>query len=132
VGIEKIAEIDEIAKIVKGSAKLNRAELKEMERIRKELGTSFCHRCDYCQPCTAEITISTVMTAKSSFKRTPKARFFGGMGKGVEKAANCTECGKCEERCPYHLPIRQMLSEQLAWYQQEKKKYEEECQTASS
>lgn len=128
VGIEKTAEIDEIAKIIKGSAKMTAAELEEMEHIRKELGTSFCHRCDYCQPCTAKIAISTVMTAKSNFKRSSKSRFFGGMGKSVETAVNCTDCGKCEERCPYHLPIRKMLQEQLAWYKQEQKKYEAECQ----
>jgi hypothetical protein len=30
----------------------------------------------------------------------------------------------------YHLSLRQMISEQLEWYQQEKKKYQEECLTA--
>ncbi|GAH72132.1 unnamed protein product, partial [marine sediment metagenome] len=23
----------------------------------------------------------------------------------------CTECGECEEKCPYHLPIHKMLKE---------------------
>jgi uncharacterized protein len=101
-----------------------------MERIRQELGSSYCHRCDYCLPCTAQIPISGVMIAKSAFKRMPKGHFFAGAGLAVEKAVNCTECGECEARCPYHLPIRKMMSEQLAWYQLEKKKYQEECRTA--
>jgi len=25
------------------------------------------------------------------------------------KVDECIECGKCEERCPYELPIRDML-----------------------
>mgnify|MGYP002237720735 FL=1 len=25
------------------------------------------------------------------------------------KASACIKCGKCETRCPYHLPIRKML-----------------------
>jgi predicted aldo/keto reductase-like oxidoreductase len=42
----------------------------------------------------------------------------------VEKAASCTQCGECEERCPYHLPIRDMLAEYVNLYQREKSKYQ--------
>jgi predicted aldo/keto reductase-like oxidoreductase len=26
-------------------------------------------------------------------------------------ASACSDCGECEERCPYELPIREMLEE---------------------
>ena len=29
-------------------------------------------------------------------------------------AGDCVECGACEERCPYHLPIREMLKKVAA------------------
>jgi predicted aldo/keto reductase-like oxidoreductase len=32
-----------------------------------------------------------------------------------EKAANCTECGECKERCPYELLIPEMIKENLDW-----------------
>ena len=54
-------------------------------------------------------------------------RFFSGMvSSAMEKAANCTECGDCEERCPYHLPIREMIAEQVKWYQEKERKYQEQ------
>jgi len=98
-----------------------------MQRLRDELGTRFCRRCDYCQPCTEEIRISTVMTSRSFFKRMPPERFFSGMvDNAMEKAANCSDCGDCEDRCPYNLPIREMIAEQVKWYQEEKRKYQEQ------
>ena len=37
-------------------------EVAAMEKIRKELGSNFCRRCNYCQPCTAGINISGIFT----------------------------------------------------------------------
>ena len=126
VGIEKIPEIEEIVQMLEGPRQMTEAEKQEMQRLRKELGTRFCHRCDYCQPCTEGIPISIVMTSSSFAKRAPIEKFFSGtFAETMEKAANCTECGDCEERCPYHLPIREMIAEQVKWYQEEKRKYQE-------
>jgi predicted aldo/keto reductase-like oxidoreductase len=125
-GIEKIPEIEEIVGILEKPREMTAAELREMQRLRQELGTRFCHRCDYCQPCASEIPISTVLTSRSFAKRLPPERFFSGwIVAAIERAADCTECGDCETRCPYHLPIREMLAEQVKWYQAEKKCYDE-------
>jgi len=125
-GIEKVEEIEEIVGIYGRSPKLTKAEEKEMQRLKQELGPSFCHRCDYCRPCTVDIPISSVMIAPSFFKRQPPERFFAGnSAEAVLKAADCTECGKCEERCPYHLHIIDTLKERVIWFNEEKAKYEE-------
>lgn len=126
VGIEKTEEIEEIVRLLEGPREMTGAEQAEMQRLIDELGTRFCRRCDYCQPCTAGIPISLIMTSRSFFKRMPPERFFGGMvDNAMEKAAECVDCGECEERCPYKLPIREMLSEHMEWFREEKKKYEE-------
>lgn len=123
-GIEKIHEINEIAGLVNSSLALTSAEQKQMDEIRKELGSRFCHRCEYCQPCTAGIPISTIITVKMMYKRQRPERLFNDQrDKIMAKATECTDCGECESRCPYHLPIREMLSESLNSYQAEKKKY---------
>jgi len=123
-GIEKVEEIEEIVQVLAGSWEMTGAEQRDMERLREELGTRFCRRCEYCQPCPEEIRISTVMNIRSFAKRMPPERIFtGGLAEVMERAASCTECGECEEKCPYHLPIREMVAEQVKWYQEEKQKY---------
>ncbi len=129
-GIQKIQEIEEIVRVLKMPQKMTKAEKQEMQELRKELGTEFCHRCDYCQPCTVEIHISPVLNSPGFAKHMPAEQFFSGrFAETMEKAADCIECGDCEERCPYHLPIREIIAERVRWYQEEKRKYQE--QTAS-
>jgi uncharacterized protein len=129
-GIEKPTEIEQIVEILESSSKTTQADLKEMEDFRKLLGTKFCHRCDYCQPCTAGIPISGVMTVKSSYKRLPPHRFNSPMvTNAMQKAVNCTKCGECEKRCPYHLPIREMIEDHLGWYKDIMKQSEKQSIT---
>jgi predicted aldo/keto reductase-like oxidoreductase len=124
-GIEKPWEIEEIAGIIEGSWDMTEEEIREMQRLRDELGTRFCRRCNYCQPCTEGIPISTVMIMGSFAKRFPPEKFFtGDLAEVMDKATECSECGECEARCPYDLPIREMLSENVKWYQEEKRKYQ--------
>ncbi len=117
-GIETAAEIVEIVEIVNGPWELTPQERREIEHIREEVGTRFCRRCEYCQPCPQEIRISVIMNLRSFWRLFPTERFFTGwVAEAVEGARNCTECGECEEKCPYHLPIREMLVENIEFYE---------------
>ena len=130
VGIEKVHEIEEIVEIIEKPFAMTENEEREMARLRQELGQTFCHRCDYCQPCTVQIPISMVLTSASFAKRIPTERFFGDMvGKAMEAATKCTECGECETRCPYQLPIRKLIQDQVEWYESLKKEYDARTQT---
>ncbi len=123
-GIERPQEIEEIVEILEKSPRMTSAEKAEMARMKQELGHRFCHRCDYCQPCTMNIPISTVLTSASFAKRLPEDRFFSDMvAKAMEAAAQCADCGDCEQRCPYQLPIREMLNEQVEWFEAKRKEY---------
>lgn len=128
-GMQELREIDGVVQILEGSHTLTKADKKEMERMRKELGTKFCRCCLYCQPCPEEIRIPSVMIAPTLLRRLPlKEDFFSeNRAEVMEKAANnCTQCGECEEKCPYHLPIREMIEENVTWYRAERKKYLEQ------
>ncbi len=117
-GIERIEEIEEIVGIVQGPWELTSQEQREIERIRAQVGTRFCRRCGYCQPCPQGVSIVTIMVLPSFRKRLPAEWFFTGwIARAAESAENCIECGECEEKCPYHLPIREMIVENMELYE---------------
>ena len=126
-GIEKVEEIEEIAGIVSGDWKMTLEELREMERLRQEMSSRYCRRCEYCQPCPEGVRISTLMNLRSFWKRFPAGRFFGSGAGFVEAAASaekCVQCGKCEAKCPYNLPIREMLVENADFFKKAKAEWE--------
>ena len=109
-GMAEPAELAQNLAAVCDTTPLTRQELAAVEQIRKDLGTHFCRRCNYCAPCTAGISISGVFLMEGYYSRYglqdwAKARY-DAMAK---KASDCVDCGVCETRCPYQLPIRQML-----------------------
>lgn len=124
-GIEKVGEIEEIVRIYSGSTRMTAAERKKMEQMRDELGTRFCRRCDYCQPCSQGIPISMVMTFPTFVKRLPPDLYLKGfIPDAMAKAAGCTQCGECEARCPFRLPIREMIVESCNLFEATKAKYQ--------
>lgn len=89
---------------------LTDTEQKEIADIREELGENFCRRCNYCAPCTVGISIPNVFLFEGYLKRYNLAGWAHERYATLKvKAGACIDCGACEPRCPYHLPIRQML-----------------------
>ncbi len=118
-GIERAEEIEEIARLSEGSAVLTAADRDEIERLRIELGNRFCRRCGYCEPCPEGISVQLLMILDSVIKRMPPHHVFADLAPVVDAADSCVECGECEEKCPYHLPIREMMKEHVTLFQTE-------------
>ena len=94
---------------------LSDKEKEAMEAVRASLGTHFCRRCNYCAPCTAGISIYSVFLMDGYLTRYGLADWARMRYAGMEKtASDCVDCGVCETRCPYNLPIRQMMKEVAA------------------
>ncbi len=92
------------------TAPLTAEELAACQKVRDALGTQFCRRCNYCAPCTVGIQIPSAFLfdgyiARYGLEQWARERY----ATLPVKASACVECGACETRCPYNLPIRQML-----------------------
>ena len=110
-GMADPKELEQNLEAVNDDSVLSDAELAQIDTIRKELGTQFCRRCNYCAPCTAGISISSVFLFDGYFSRYGLADWAKERYCSMPKtASDCIGCGVCETRCPYELPIRQMLA----------------------
>lgn len=113
VAIPGMADTAEIFNNVAASSNLSpltAEELEKIAKIRESLGTNFCRRCNYCAPCTAGINISAVFLFEGYYSRYDLKDWAKARYSLLEKtASDCIACGVCEERCPYNLPIRNML-----------------------
>ncbi len=114
-GMYAPGEVAQNAAAVADAAPLSQEEQDRMEQIRKELGTSFCRRCNYCAPCTVGISIPNAFLFHGYLSRYGLADWARSRYEAMPaKAGDCVECGACEERCPYQLPIREMLKKTAA------------------
>lgn len=115
-GIENKALFDENWEIFLGDHALDNSDKKIIEDIRATYDRNFCRRCDYCQPCTEGIPIQGVLGIRSQVKRLGSGILTRPPRAGaLEKARNCSECRECITRCPYDLPIPELIKENLQW-----------------
>ena len=86
-------------------------EQQAIQAVRRELGQNFCRRCNYCAPCTAGIDIPSVFLFQGYLRRYGLADWARARYATLKATAgDCVQCGACETRCPYQLPIRQMMA----------------------
>lgn len=100
--------------------KLTEEDQARIKQVRQEFNRQFCRRCDYCQPCSQNINIQMAMGLRAVIKRFPHEEV-GWIKDVIEKARNCTECGECLPRCPYQLPIPELIKKNLEWFDSLKK-----------
>ncbi|MCR5655453.1 MAG: aldo/keto reductase [Lachnospiraceae bacterium] len=90
------------------------ASVKEAIREVVKVG---CTGCRYCMPCPFGVDIPAIFSSYNNMFTDGKmeARFEFARMMGVRKdpafADLCKKCGKCEQHCPQHIPIREKLVE---------------------
>ena len=109
-GMGDIKEVEENAVVAANTARLTKEELTKIEMIISQLGNQFCRRCGYCTPCPEGIDIPTIFLLSGYKERYNLAKWSEERYKSQPaRAIHCTECGSCETKCPYNLPIKEML-----------------------
>ena len=109
-GMAEEKELQQNMDAVSNTAPLTGEEKAAILEVRSALGTNFCRRCNYCQPCPQGINISGCFLFEGYLSRY-------GLGEWAKEryatmavpASSCIGCGSCESRCPYNLPIRDMM-----------------------
>ena len=109
-GMAEIRELEENQKACENQEPLTKEEEEKIQAVRDQLGTDFCRRCNYCAPCSVGIQIPSVFLFAGYLQRYDLEQWARDRYSTLKvKASACIGCGKCEPRCPYHLPIREKL-----------------------
>ena len=110
-GLRSTEEVDHAVKVT-GDFKGLTPKEKESYRFGELPPEPFCRECGLCIPCRDGVEIPVILRwdvyhtfyniKKWTRDQYPKLR---------TRVNSCTKCGKCEEKCPYKLPVINMLKE---------------------
>lgn len=117
-GFDSIASVDQIVSFYRQPNTVTEKDIRLMDQYRLELGKKFCRRCEYCQPCPQGVMITMAMGYKIIASRMSPAVSVEFCRVPMESVALCTGCEECVGRCPYQLPIPEMLKEYYDLYEQ--------------
>ncbi|MEG0773459.1 aldo/keto reductase [Clostridium sp.] len=97
---------------------MNNEELEIMNKAKNAYLTLTkvnCTGCNYCQPCPFEVDIPRnfeIYNEGHIFNTLENStHVYNNLMPKNKTAANCVECGKCEDECPQNLPIRKLLKD---------------------
>jgi len=117
-GMSHIDQLKENVDMMKSFKPLCDEEYKLLEKVTemiKATDTIPCTACRYCtEVCPMNIEIPRIFEVANGYKLydniVGSKRTYGFIAPD-RRAASCIECGACEDQCPQHLPIRELLKE---------------------
>ncbi|MGD9131778.1 MAG: aldo/keto reductase [Candidatus Bathyarchaeota archaeon] len=114
-GFKSIEEVEAAAQVGNEYRELTS---KEEEQFRVQFGNEPCRDCGLCLPCPQNIDIAAVLRFHTLSTTYGLKSWAKKLYNGLEvNAAECTECGECEPKCPYNLLIMSMLKDAHACLQ---------------
>ena len=110
-GVNTVEHVDTAIAAGQTGAGLAEEQLEELRKQAAVWGRDFCRCCGYCLPCQEGIQIPSAMQILEMFTSgavDAARKMYADLD---PKPEVCVECGECEERCPYSLPISEKLKE---------------------
>ena len=86
-----------------------------LNRTTAQAGTSAgqgeCTYCKHCAPCPAGIDIAAVnkLLAQAELEGSVSKELAAEYAKLKQHAGDCLQCGVCEDRCPFEVPVREKM-----------------------
>lgn len=128
-GTTTLEQLEENAAAGNGSAALSEAEQARVVELRDHWAHRRCRICHECEPCPQQIRLSIILGTDVMYDhyRTLGADAYEAFAwskealeqelldrrETIAAIESCDDCGRCEELCPYGLPVRQMLRDLL-------------------
>ena len=113
-GMMAVNELEENIVVGQKPRELSGEEIRKFMDLAGEAGKGFCRNCGYCLPCPNGVNIpynfelynqATVHKGNSM----PLCRNLYLSLPEDQRAAACTDCGRCEDHCPQQIPIRESM-----------------------
>ena len=128
-GMSNMEQMRDNISFMRNFTPLNENEMAAIEKVRDVfhgMRLISCTACRYCVAgCPVHIAIPDIfaaMNAKQLYHQDWNADFYYNTvhtGPG-RKASDCVKCGRCENVCPQHLPIRQLLMDVAEEFEQQR------------
>ena len=108
--MDSARQVDENCLAAETGAPLSREELTLLAAEKELWGGKFCRRCGYCMPCPNGLNIPFLLLIEAYYTRYGLRDWALQRLAGLEKKfGDCASCGECLEKCPYELPIVDLL-----------------------
>jgi predicted aldo/keto reductase-like oxidoreductase len=110
-GFQHVEEVPQNLAVLDGFKPVTPEERRRLIEFGDSMGQVFCRRCTYCMPCEQGIDIPKTLAILDHAER------FGYEWPSQRRRYHeleikpdvCVECGECEERCPFQVPIVERL-----------------------
>jgi predicted aldo/keto reductase-like oxidoreductase len=119
--MSEIEEVDENIRILENDSpgSLTEEEKSLIGKVSAEYNNlikASCTACRYCMPCPKGIDIPRVLDQYNQwhmYRSVRESRRQYGFLKKGSRPVDCIDCKACEEQCPQHLPVSDIMREMV-------------------